>query len=218
MFTVFLLSFISIALSMNLPAVRYIDETVLAFFSGERVHFLNSFFVMVTDLGSIKLLFPLTILVSLIFLVRKRYMYILFLLAILWGARGTNEWIKSIVERPRPDLDPLINVGGFSFPSGHAMNSAAVYGFLIYLIWKENNQKRYLWTFILASVVITVSISRMYLGVHYLTDVFAGLAGGVALLFLAGYLTQNGQRLITKRKGGRDNRTDRTDSGNSSPL
>lgn len=193
--------FLVIAFIWKIPAVNHMDEAVLSFFVGIRTDSLTSFFHIITELGSIKILFPLTVLLSLVFLVRREYIQIFSLSFVLWGARGLNEWIKTMIERPRPEMDPLIYAGGSSFPSGHAMNSAAVYGYLIYLILKKNNQKRLLWTFVLAAVIIFVTLSRLYLGVHYLTDVAAGLAGGVAWMSLTRYLTPLAKKLLLMAKG-----------------
>lgn len=197
-----LLIFLVIAFIWQIPAVNHLDETVLSFFTGIRTDSLTSFFLIITEMGSIKILFPLIVLLSLVFLVKRNYIQIFFLFFVLWGARGLNEWIKTIIERPRPELDPLIFAAGSSFPSGHVMNSAAVYGFLIYFLWKKKAKKRLLWTFMLAALIICVSLSRLYFGVHYLTDVVAGLVGGLVLVYLANFIIPLLKKLMIKTIGG----------------
>lgn len=98
-----------------------------------------------------------------------------------------NKIIKNIVQRPRPDdILHLVQEGGFSFSSGHSITSMFVYGMLIYLI-RRNVQNRTLaniLTMILCIPLIGVGISRIYLGVHYPTDVLAGWCLGITVIVL----------------------------------
>lgn len=98
-----------------------------------------------------------------------------------------NKIIKNIVQRPRPDdILHLVQEGGFSFSSGHSITSMFVYGMLIYLI-RKNVQNRILaniLTVLLCIPLIGVGISRIYLGVHYPTDVLAGWCLGITVIIL----------------------------------
>lgn len=99
---------------------------------------------------------------------------------------GLNIALKQIVQRPRPTEYRIVNETGYSFPSGHSMVSMAFYGFLIYLIYKYvKNQylKIGLITF-LSILIISIGISRIYLGVHYTSDVMAGFCISVSYLVL----------------------------------
>ena len=99
---------------------------------------------------------------------------------------GLNIVLKQIVQRPRPTEYRIVNETGYSFPSGHSMVSMAFYGFLIYLIYKYvKNQylKIGLITF-LSILIISIGISRIYLGVHYTSDVMAGFCISVSYLVL----------------------------------
>lgn len=99
---------------------------------------------------------------------------------------GLNLLLKQIVQRPRPTEYRIINETGYSFPSGHSMVSMAFYGFLIYLIYKYvKNQyvKIGLITF-LSILIISIGISRIYLGVHYTSDIMAGFCISVSYLVL----------------------------------
>lgn len=96
-----------------------------------------------------------------------------------------NKALKHIVERSRPDdVMHLVNEGGFSFPSGHSITSIFVYGMLIYLIRRnvKNRKTANVLTIILLIPAIFIGISRIYLGVHYPTDVLAGWCLGIAVL------------------------------------
>jgi len=105
----------------------------------------------------------------------------------LVGATLLNLLLKAIVQRPRPDGFRLVAETGYSFPSGHSMVAMAFYGLLAYLIWNYEKERpmRLLWCSCLGLVVIAVGISRIYLGVHYASDVIAGFC--VSMAWLAVY-------------------------------
>jgi undecaprenyl-diphosphatase len=89
--------------------------------------------------------------------------------------------IKTIVKRPRPSMYNLITETGFSFPSGHALNAVTFYGFIIYVIYKkvENKPLRNSLIALLSILVIGIGYSRIYLGVHFTTDVLCGYLVGL---------------------------------------
>lgn len=97
-----------------------------------------------------------------------------------------NVILKNILQRPRPIEINLIEESGYSFPSGHSMASMAFYGFLIYLIYKNENNKYVKWTsiIILSLLIILIGISRIYLGVHYTSDVIAGFLIAISYLII----------------------------------
>lgn len=100
---------------------------------------------------------------------------------------GLNQILKNILQRPRPTEYRLIEETGFSFPSGHSMVSMAFYGYLIYLIYKYVKNKYLKWiSIVLLSILICyIGISRIYLGVHYTSDVLGGFL--IALSYLIVY-------------------------------
>ncbi len=95
-----------------------------------------------------------------------------------------NQTLKSLLQRPRPTEFRIINETGYSFPSGHSMISMAFYGFLIYLIYNNVKNKFLKFTLIIILFILIVSIglSRIYLGVHYTSDVLAGFLLSIAYL------------------------------------
>lgn len=97
-----------------------------------------------------------------------------------------NQALKFIIQRPRPTEFRIINESGYSFPSGHSMVSSAFYGFLIYLIYKNVKNKYLKWSLItlLSLVILTIGISRIYLGVHYTSDVIAGFLISISYLII----------------------------------
>ena len=94
--------------------------------------------------------------------------------------------LKEIIQRPRPDGFRLVNEMGYSFPSGHSMVAMAFYGLLIYMIWRYEKNNALKWGFCISFslVVILIGVSRIYLGVHYASDVLAGFAVALAWLMV----------------------------------
>jgi len=97
-----------------------------------------------------------------------------------------NQILKHIIQRPRPDEYRIVDASGYSFPSGHSMVSAAFYGFLIYLIYKNVKNKYLKWGLIggLGLLIILIGTSRIYLGVHYTSDVLAGFLIAISYLII----------------------------------
>ena len=102
-----------------------------------------------------------------------------------------NDFIKAlfklIIQRPRPEILQLVQEGGFSFPSGHTMAAASLSGILIYLILKSGMDKnlKIVLSSILALMALLVGLSRIYLGVHYASDVLgAFIISSILLLIL----------------------------------
>ncbi|WP_408007298.1 phosphatase PAP2 family protein [Pseudalkalibacillus sp. A8] len=168
------------------------DIQVMKYVWGIRSDWLNAFFIFITYVGSAYVSIPLLIVLGTYFLVNKKIKLALVLIFNLVGVRAMNRLLKNGFNRTRPDENPLLDVGGLSFPSGHAMNSAAFICFLGYLLWtylsKKGRQAGYIlvgaWT-----LVFLIGFSRVYLGVHFPSDVIAGFsAGGIWLILTLVFL------------------------------
>ena len=99
---------------------------------------------------------------------------------------GLNQLLKRILQRPRPTEFRIVEETGYSFPSGHSMVSMAFYGYLIYLIYKYVKNKYIKWSLIclLSFLVILIGTSRIYLGVHYTSDVLGGFLISISYLVI----------------------------------
>lgn len=148
-----------------------------------RSHDLTPAIKFLTDFGIITL--PHIIIIALLIIVRDKRVGILAAVNLLM-ADSFNIFLKGIFHRPRP-TGALMHIGGFSFPSGHSMIAMMFYGFLIYLAYKLVKQK--LWRRVvitsLTVIILFIGWSRIYLGVHYVSDVVAGFAVSVVYVVLA---------------------------------
>lgn len=95
-----------------------------------------------------------------------------------------NLLLKTLVQRPRPEGYRLVAESGFSFPSGHSMVAMAFYGLLIWMVWRYEKDAFVRWLGIIGFglVIVLVGLSRIYLGVHYASDVLAGFCASIAWL------------------------------------
>ena len=114
-----------------------------------------------------------------------------------------NQIIKFIMQRPRPTEFRIIEETGYSFPSGHSMVSLAFYGYFIYLIYKYINNKHLKRTLIiiLSVLICIIGVSRIYLGVHYTSDVLGGFLISFAYLII--YIELVNKFVLEKNKDDR---------------
>jgi undecaprenyl-diphosphatase len=152
-----------------------------------RISWLTQIMFGLTFLGEAETILSGVVLV-LIFLVWKRHKNeaILFFTLILMGGL-LNLYLKDIFQRPRPSIAPLMDLTSYSFPSGHAMNSFIFYSILAYFVFHfTRNKMLSIGVSCFALVLIfLVGFSRIYLGVHYPSDVLAGFIAGFSVFVTA---------------------------------
>ena len=135
----------------------------------------------ITELGGV----AFTVLAGvLIFMFCKKNRW--FITIDLVGVTLVNQVIKHIIRRPRPNFLILLEESGYIFPSGHSMVSMAFYGIIIYLVYKNVSNKYLKWILIilLSLLILSIGFSRIYVGVHYFTDVAGGFLLGLAYLII----------------------------------
>jgi undecaprenyl-diphosphatase len=174
---------------------------VWAFFISHRTDCLSTIALAMTYLGNSLVVIALALLFA-IYFYRKGFISRSFsLLVAVAGSALTTYAIKHLVNRSRPPLaDMLLVDTSPSFPSGHATVAMALYGFLIYLLWSYSitterakySKKIILLVIFLSILIILIGASRLYLGVHYLSDVLVGYAIGLTWILLS--------RLIARSK------------------
>ncbi len=128
------------------------------------------------------------ILFCLLFIILKKSRGVVITI-IIFASTLLNQALKLIVGRPRPSINPLAIEKSFSFPSGHTMIMIVMGGILLYLLWQEKGSKikKTILTIIIVLIALTVMFSRIYLGVHYFSDIIGGITSGLLFLFISYY-------------------------------
>lgn len=101
-----------------------------------------------------------------------------------------NQGLKLIVGRERPDINQLVTESSYSFPSGHTMIITTIVGLFIFYLWnnkKGSRTKKIVITIILTIIAFLVMLSRIYLGVHYFSDIIGGITASLLLLAIVYY-------------------------------
>jgi membrane-associated phospholipid phosphatase len=162
----------------------------------------TEFFETVTWLGNVPVLFSITFLAALVLARRRQTSELQLLLLAVIGTQVLTIGLKLGFARERPFFpDPLATEQTYSFPSGHASMSLAVYGTLGFIAARHLPRVRPRIVVLAAagSLVLLIGFSRLYLGVHFLTDVVAGFSLGLAWLSLCAMLLHLRVRLQTSR-------------------
>ncbi len=158
---------------------KYFDNYIINLFK-YKSDILTNIMKIITFLGSALSIILLTVL--LIIVVKGKRNKILILINVIVTTL-LNQLLKNVFQRGRP-IDSIIEESGYSFPSGHSMVSMAFYGFLIYLVYKSNIKHKGLIVGLLSVLIVLIGISRIYLGVHYPTDVIGGFTLSLSYLLL----------------------------------
>ncbi|WP_149276321.1 phosphatase PAP2 family protein [Pareuzebyella sediminis] len=174
--------FVELTAKVKNELVGGVDQQVTDYVLSFRNPKLTDYFVFVTNIGDVKgyiIVLILTILISFFILKKWKFIGQIFLVLVL--ATLSNMMLKRFIDRARPEIEHLVSVKTLSYPSGHAMSSMAFYGFLIYLVYKL--KVRSVWKvfiiLLLSLLILSIGISRIYLGVHFPSDVIGGWVAGM---------------------------------------
>ena len=160
------------------------DETIRHWVYDHRSPLLSAIFIPITYMGNWQTITLLAIILLSIPATRRKIGYPFTLISL--SSTVIYKLVKGMFQRPRPELDVrLIPQGGYSFPSGHSMNCIVCFGILIYLIRRycRNKKVANVLTVLLGLLIIGIGTSRVYVGVHFPTDVLGGWSLGLAFLF-----------------------------------
>jgi membrane-associated phospholipid phosphatase len=134
---------------------------------------LNKLMLLITQMGEIGAVL-IAVILGIFFIIKHQKINLISLIVIFGGAVVLNTLMKTFFSRPRPEVfPPLTHALGFSFPSGHVAASTALYGFLAILLWQNHHR---IWAILVGMWIPIVAFSRVYLGVHYPSDVLGAFA------------------------------------------
>ena len=137
-----------------------------------------------------------------LYYVLKHRMELILFGSVVIGTPIINQILKQFFHRARPDLHRLIEIGGYSFPSGHAINAFTVYGIITFLLWRHIPSRlgRTILILISSGFIFMIGKSRIYLGVHYPSDIIGGYFASGFWLSLAIWFFQRYKEKRSKRK------------------
>lgn len=184
-----------------LSFIGSIDTELHAWFALSRTPLMTDLFEHLTMLANSQTVVLVAACICAYFYQKDRMRQVLPLLISLTSTATLIYTLKILVARPRP-LDSLIDMQDFSFPSGHAGAAVALYGLMTYLLYTHLQCSR--WRRAIAGIgigiVLLIGVSRLYLGVHYLSDVVAGYTIG-ALGMGAGLYAQHKTNTRDRQNG-----------------
>ncbi len=177
-----LLIFLFLAVNVLNNNIQAFDAYVYSIVSKIISEKMTTFMKFITFLASQQFLGIISVLIFLsIFTKKQKYSFYAAMSIINISLSSIiNVGLKWLIDRNRPDILKLVEVTGLSFPSGHSMASISFYGFIIYLCSRFCKGKyKNLIIFPLAILIVLIGFSRIYLGVHYSSDVLGGFSLGV---------------------------------------
>jgi undecaprenyl-diphosphatase len=187
-FLVSLLAFILITRHIFVLKDQGFDFRVFAFLEQHVSKANNNLMLFFTFLGTHVFLLPANFALIFFFLfIRKHRWYSIKIPAIALSSLALMFILKNLFGRARPDIPLLREAQGLSFPSGHALMSVTFYGLLIYIIWQTVKRPwlRITLVTLLLMLILIIGFSRIYLRVHYASDVLAGFATGFLWLVIS---------------------------------
>lgn len=165
-----------------------LDSSLDSFMSSIRNPLLDTIFRVITYTGEAASVIIIMIVIVALFLYFKKYKEAALLTIYMLCVWLLNETLKDLIARPRMDISlHLVKATGFSMPSGHSMNFMAFILLSLYFLWvySRNKNKNIVLTIIILTYAILVGLSRIYLHVHYFSDVITGWSIGASCAVIA---------------------------------
>lgn len=179
--------FVELTNALNSDLVANYDARITAHVISYRTPQLNIIMQYITNLGDLYGYIAVTTICSLLFYFKfKNWRYVVQLVFVIIVSGLSNLALKDVINRARPTAEHLVSVQTLSYPSGHSMSATAFYGFLIYLFFflNINRSLKILLVGICSFLIVSIGISRIYLGVHFPSDIVGGvIAGTIWVMF-----------------------------------
>ncbi|GKV68500.1 phosphatidylglycerophosphatase B [Sporosarcina sp. NCCP-2716] len=175
-----------VAYSISSGGIVRFDTAVINAVQGMESPGLTGFMKFFTAVGSTKTVLVIcAVTAGTLLYFRQKAQTILFVV-VIGGTVAINQVMKLFFHRARPDLHRLIEISGYSFPSGHTMMAASLYAILAFILWRNiRHAGRIVCAFLAFFMVAMICISRIYLGVHYPSDVVGGLCASTFWVVIA---------------------------------
>ncbi len=188
--------FAFIARAIRIETISSFDEPIIDFIQGAEAPWLTTIMRMFTDIGSTTAVIILGVITLGILLLKKYHTQAILFVVALAGTGILNQTLKFIFKRDRPDLNRLIDIGGYSFPSGHTMIAFSLYTIIAYIIWRnlKNTWSRVGIMLLAVFMIVMIAVSRIYLGVHFPSDIVGGFLASSVFLFVIITMYQRFQR------------------------
>jgi undecaprenyl-diphosphatase len=173
--------FIELTDTLKTDILATYDTEITDYIISYRSPMLTSYFKFVTDVGDFYgylIVLAIFLLISLV--IFKRWKLVVQAILVLALATVSNMMLKRFIDRARPGIEHLVSVETLSYPSGHAMSAMAFYGFLIFMVYKFKIHivAKFVLITLLALLILSIGISRIYLGVHFPSDIAGGFIAG----------------------------------------
>lgn len=179
--------FIELTENLQSKLLGSFDQSISELFLNIRTPLLTKYFVFVTNLGDVWGYVSVFILCTILFYgFFKSWKYVGQILLVMVLSMGSNLLLKTSINRARPSVEHLVVVKTLSYPSGHATMAMAFYGFLIYLVFtlSMNRFLKFCLISVMCILILSIGLSRIYLGVHYPSDIVGGfIAGFIWVMF-----------------------------------
>lgn len=167
-----------------------IDSLIYEFIFSFNNSILTDIFKLISFITSTKMIVLYNIITVIVMIIRKSNKLLLVPIASSISAI-VNNLIKVIVARERPGINPLVIETTYSFPSGHSMISILFFGTLLYILNRDNYKYKRVFNIIIPIYILSVGISRIYLGVHYFSDCITGYLISLIVLILLTNIRRN---------------------------
>ncbi|RHW43436.1 PAP2 family protein [Neobacillus notoginsengisoli] len=183
LFIAFLLSFVSLlsfsfmAALVNKHKLIHFDQNIIQYVQGFESPKLTAMMKLFSLIGGTMAVMVISLLaIFILYIAFKHRSELVLFIAVMVGANFLFLSLKQVFHRARPDLHRLAEASNYSFPSGHATMAFALYGALTFLLWRHISSQigRVLLIILSAFMILTIGISRIYLGVHYPSDIMGG--------------------------------------------
>lgn len=200
--------FVELTDTLHTDALANYDRRITDFITSFRSPQLNKILQFITELGDFNGYLIMTAISTITFyLLFKNWRYVIEIFFVLVVSGLSNVALKQVINRARPDAEHLVSVSSLSYPSGHAMSAISFYGFIIYIIY---NLKLKGWVktgliTIFSLLIFAIGFSRIYLGVHYPSDVAGGYIAGLIWVIFCIVLFHVIDLLRKRRKKNKEN-------------